>query len=121
MSSVGPSGPQGCVNLRLDASRRQGCEPRLRSACFNLVAKFVAPFPYVWLCRRYDRKLNASMVHEGPPLPQSGNPASLAPAINPGKYGTRPIEGCTLKRTPTLRRSESRKGTLKHLPKCRCA
>jgi hypothetical protein len=65
MCNVGPTGPQSGVDLRLHTPRCQGRESRLRSACFNLVAKFVTPFPYVWFCRCHDRKLNTSMDHEG--------------------------------------------------------
>jgi hypothetical protein len=66
-------GTKCSVDLRLDATRRQRREPRLRSAGLNLIAEFVTPFPDVWFCRRHDRKLNTSMDHGGPLYRMSGN------------------------------------------------
>ena len=73
LSGIQPVGTKGRVDLRLDASRRQSREPRLRSARFDLVAELVAPFPDVWFCRRHDCKLNTAMDHEGPLYRTSGN------------------------------------------------
>jgi hypothetical protein len=55
--------PQGGVDLRLDAAGGQRCQPRLRSAGFELVAETELPFPDIRFGRSEHRVFDALVIH----------------------------------------------------------
>jgi len=60
--------PQGRIDLASNTPGRQGRKSGLRSAGFDAVTKFVAPFPDIGFRGGDDRVLNASVNHGRPSL-----------------------------------------------------